>query len=125
MERRRCLAAAAGACAAVASVAGCTGGPSDETVTMLAVNKHDAAHDVAVTVDREGSEVAAGEVRVAADGNDELAAFRWRAGAYRVRATVDGAVELDREFGAEERFNVLDVVVETDGSVALNRGLAA
>lgn len=125
MERRRYVAAAAGLCATAASLAGCIGGPSDETVTMLAVNKHDAAHDVAVTVDRGGSEVAAGEVRVAADGNEELAEFRWRAGAYRVRATVDGEAAIDRTFEAEERFNVLDVVLESDGSVELNRGLAA
>ena len=125
MERRRFLAAVAGVPAAAASLAGCIGGPSDETVTMLAVNKHDAAHEVAVTVERGGSEVASGEVRVAADGNEELAEFRWRAGAYRVRATVDGEVAVDREFETEERFNVLDVVVETDGSTELERGLAA
>lgn len=125
MERRGCLRALAGACGVCASAAGCVGGPSDGTVTMLAVNKHDAPHEVAVGVDRGGGEVAAGEARVAAGGNEELAAFRWRAGAYRVRATVDGDGAVDRTFETSDRFNALDVVVETDGSVELHRGLAA
>lgn len=121
MRRRRVVAGAA----AALSVAGCVGGPDDRTVTMLAVNEHDVEHSVGVTVFRDGERLVRGEVSVSSGGNETLAEFRWRAGAYRVVATLDDEDVVDAEFESDEPFNVLDVFVASDGSVSVERGVGA
>jgi hypothetical protein len=106
------------------SLAGCTGGPGDP-ITSLAVNKDDTAHTVAARVVRDEQVVIEGTVTVDAEGVAELGTTPWRAGRYRVTARVDGEPALDETVRAEEWFNQLDVVVDADGSVELNRARAA
>lgn len=120
MKRRRLLVAAASA----TSLAGCTGGPGDP-ITMLAVNKHDAAHSVTVWAIRGERLRVANTVEVAAGGTAELGEMDWQRGRYRVAVQVDGDPVLTETFRSADWFNQLDVVVARDGSVTLNRGRAA
>ena len=119
MRRRRLLALLSSF-----PLAGCTGGPSDP-ITSLAVNKDDVAHTIAVRIVRDGRAVIENTVDVEAEGFAELGTTPWRAGRYRVTARVDGEGALDETFQSDEWFNQLDVVIETDGSVELNRARAA
>ncbi|WP_251341422.1 hypothetical protein [Haloplanus halophilus] len=120
MRRRRLLAALAGAL----PVAGCTGGPGDP-ITSLAVNRDDTDHRVTVWIARDDRLVVANAVTVAAGDVAEVGEAPWRRGRYRVTVRVDGEARIAREFRATEPFNQLDAVVAADGTVALNRGLAA
>jgi hypothetical protein len=119
MRRRRLLALIGSL-----PLAGCTGGPGDP-ITSLAVNRTDAPHTVSVRVVRDGRAVIEGTVDVEAGGVAELGTTPWRRGRYRVTARVDGEAALSDTFQSTEWFNQLDVVIEADGSVELNRGRAA
>jgi len=105
-------------------VAGCTGRPGDP-ITSLAVNRSDAPHSVAVRVVHDGRPVIENAVDVDAAGVAELGTTPWRPGRYRVTARVDGETVVETGFQSTEWFNQLDVVIETEGSVELNRGRAA
>ncbi|MEF8855892.1 MAG: hypothetical protein V5A16_00570 [Haloplanus sp.] len=134
MRRRRIL-----ALLATPPFTGCTGDPGDQ-ITSLVVNRTDAPHTVAVRVDRDGRTVIENTVDVASEGVAELGTAPWRRGRYRVTARVDsveprstgsrtqsgdGEPALSETFRSTEWFNQLDVVIEADGSVELNRGRAA
>ena len=119
MRRRRLLGLVAGL-----PVAGCTGGPGDP-VTSLAVNKDGAGHTVTARIARDGDAVIENTVDVDGDDVAELGTTPWRRGRYRVIARVDGEQALNRTFRSDEWFNQLDVVIDADGSVELNRGRAA
>jgi len=84
--------------AGMVSVAGCTG-RQDETITMLAVNEDHTSHVVTVW----------------AVHHEKLT----------VAKTVDGDVVLANKFRSEDWFNQLDVFIDEDSSVELNRGRAA
>lgn len=103
--------------------AGCTGGPND-SITMLAVNQHDAPHSVTVWAVQGEKLAAANTVEVASKDHAELGQMPWQSGHYRITVQVDGDVLLARQFRSEERFNQLDVFIASDGSVELNRGRA-
>ncbi|GAB6860343.1 hypothetical protein JCM17092_04320 [Haloplanus litoreus] len=106
------------------ALAGCTGGPGDP-ITCLAVNRDDTDHRVTMWVARDDRLVVANTVTVGAGGVAEVGETPWRRGRYRVTVRLDGEARLAREFRATEPFNQLDAIVAADGSVALNRGLAA
>lgn len=92
---------------------------------MLAVNQDDASHTVTVwTVQRETLRVA-NTVDVESASVAELGQLPWRSGRYRVTVQVDDETVIAREFRSDEWFNQLDVVVDSDGSVELNRARAA
>lgn len=120
MERRQYLAVLAG----TLSVAGCTG-RQDDTITMLAVNQDDTSHVVSVWAVRQEELTVANTVEVATGETAELGQMAWKSGPYRVTVQVDGDVVLASEFRSENWFNQLDVFIDSDGSVELNRGRAA
>lgn len=120
VRRRRLLAGVPGALA----LAGCTGGPGDP-ITCLAVNRDDADHRVTMWVARDDRLVVANAVTVGAGDVATVGETPWRRGRYRVTVRVDGEARVARQFRATEPFNQLDAVVAADGSVTLNRGLAA
>ena len=120
MDRRQYLAVVASAL----PLAGCTGGPGDP-ITMLAVNQDESAHTVTVwTVQREQLTVA-NTVEVASEATAELGQMPWKSGQYRVTVQIDGDVVLAEEFRSDDWFNQLDVFIDSDGSVELNRARAA
>ena len=120
MDRRRYLAVLA----SVLPLAGCTGGPGDP-ITMLAVNQDDISHTVTVwTVQGEQLTVAS-TVEVASKATAQLGEMPWKSGEYRVTVQMDGAVVLAEEFRSDDWFNQLDVFIDTDGAVKLNRARAA
>jgi len=120
MERRRCLAVVAG----MLSVTGCTG-RRDETITMLAVNQDDTSHVVTVWAVRQEKLTVANTVEVVSEETAQLGQMAWKSGQYRVTVQVDSDTVLASEFRSENRFNQLDVFVDGDGSIELNRGRAA
>lgn len=92
---------------------------------MLAVNQDDVTHTVTVwAVQREKLAVAK-TVEVATEATAELGQMPWKSGQYRITVQMDGNVEFAREFRPDEWFNQLDVFIDSDGSVELNRGRAA
>jgi hypothetical protein len=105
-------------------LAGCTGGPGDP-ITSLAVNRDETAHTVRARIVRDGDPVIENTVDVGGGDVVELGTTPWRRGRYRVVARVDGATMLDETFRSTEWFNQLDVVIDADGTVELNRGRAA
>jgi hypothetical protein len=120
MNRRQYLAVLTG----TLSLAGCTGRPGDP-ITMLAVNQDDVSHTVTVwTVQRDKLAVA-NTVDVATEGTARLGQMPWQSGRYRVTVQLDEDVVFAREFQSDEWFNQLDVFIDSDGSVELNRGRAA
>ncbi|WP_313684902.1 hypothetical protein [Halobellus marinus] len=120
MNRRQCLAALT----SILSLGGCTGSPGDP-ITMLAVNEDDVSHTVTVwTIQREKLAVA-NTVDVASKETSQLGQMPWKSGQYRVTVQLDGDVVLAREFRSDEWFNQLDVFIDSDGSVELNRARAA
>jgi len=119
MRRRRLL-----GCLAALPFAGCIGGPGDP-ITSLAVNRDDTAHTVRARIVRDGDPVIENTVAVGGGDVMELGTTPWQPGRYRVVAHVDGVAALDETFRSTEWFNQLDVVVDADGSVELNRGRAA
>jgi hypothetical protein len=120
MNRRQYLAVLT----SILSFAGCTGRPGDP-ITMLAVNQDDVSHTVTVwTIQRETLTVA-NTVDVASKETTQLGQMSWKSGQYRVTVQVDGDVVFAREFQSDEWFNQLDVFIDSDGSVELNRGRAA
>jgi len=120
MERRQYLAVLAG----MVSVAGCTG-RQDETITMLAVNEDHTSHVVTVWVVRHEKLTVAKTVEVASEETAQLGQMAWKSGQYRVTVQVDGDVVLANKFRSEDWFNQLDVFIDEDSSVELNRGRAA
>jgi hypothetical protein len=120
MDRRQYLAVLT----SVLSLAGCTGRTGDP-ITMLAVNQDDVSHTVTVwTIQREKLTVA-NTVDVASKETARLGQMPWKSGQYRVTVQVDEDVVFAREFRSDEWFNQLDVFIDSDGSVELNRGRAA
>jgi len=105
-------------------LAGCTGGPGDP-ITMLAVNQDDASHTVTVWAVQGERLAVANTVDVASEKTAELGRMPWKQGEYRVTVQVDGDVVIAREFQSEEWFNMIDVFIDADGAVELNRGRAA
>jgi hypothetical protein len=104
------------------------------------VDRDDRSHTVSARVVRDGDTATEGTVTVDAEGVAELGTAPWRPGRYRVTARVDGVEHdstggrpaaddgepaLDGTFRSEGWFNRLDVVVDADGSVELNRVRAA
>jgi hypothetical protein len=120
MERRQYLAVGAG----MLSFAGCTG-RQDDTITMLAVNQDDTSHVVTVWAVRQEKLTVANTVEVASEETARLGQMAWKSGQYRVTVQVDSDIVLASEFRSEDRFNQLDVFIDRDGSVELNRGRAA
>jgi len=120
MERRQYLAVLAG----MLSVAGCTG-RQDETITMLAVNEDHTSHVVTVWAVRHEKLTVAKTVEVASEETAQLGQMAWKSGQYRVTVQVDGDVVLANKFHSEDWFNQLDVFIDEDSSVELNRGRAA
>lgn len=122
MNRRQFLVACG-----LTSLVGCVGGPGD-SITMLAVNEHDASHRVTVWVVR-GERLRVAETVAVAPGDVEHVADLSPDGGsgdpYRVTVQVDGEVRIAREFRPETWFNQLDVFIAEDGSVELNRAAAA
>jgi hypothetical protein len=92
---------------------------------MLAVNRDDTTHTVTVWAIQGQSLEVSNTVEVASEGTARLGEMPWKRGRYRVTVQVDGDVVLAEEFRSDEWFNQLDVVVASDGSIALNRGRAA
>jgi len=119
MRRRRLL-----GCLAALPFAGCTGGP-DDPITSLVVNREETTHTVRVRIVRDGNPVIENTVEVGGGDVAELGTTPWQRGRYRVVARVDGANMLDETFRSTEWFNQLDVVIDADGTVELNRGRAA
>ncbi|AZH25434.1 hypothetical protein [Haloplanus aerogenes] len=119
MRRRRLL-----ALLGALPLAGCTGGPGDP-ITMLAVNQDDTAHTVTLWVANNDRLRVANTVEVAAGEVAELGTTPWRRGRYRVTVRLDGEPVIATAFQSTEWFNQLDVVIDADGSVELNRGRAA
>jgi hypothetical protein len=92
---------------------------------MLTVNEDDVSHTVTVwTIQREKLAVA-NTVDVASKETSQLGQMPWKSGQYRVTVQLDGDVVLAREFRSDEWFNQLDVFIDSDGSVELNRARAA
>ena len=120
MERRQYLAVLAG----MVSVAGCTG-RQDETITMLAVNEDHTSHVVTVWAVHHEKLTVAKTVEVASEETAQLGQMAWKSGQYRVTVQVDGDVVLANKFRSEDWFNQLDVFIDEDSSVELNRGRAA
>lgn len=106
------------------SVAGCTG-RQDDTITMLAVNQDDTSHVVTVWAVRHEKLAVANTVEVASEETAQLGQMPWKSGQYRVTIQVDSNTVLASEFRSESWFNQLDVFIDSDGSVELNRGRAA
>jgi len=106
------------------SVAGCTG-RQDETITMLAVNEDHTSHVVTVWAVRHEKLTVAKTVEVASEETAQLGQMAWKSGQYRVTVQVDGDVVLANKFRSEDWFNQLDVFIDEDSSVELNRGRAA
>lgn len=120
MNRRQYLAVLT----SVLSLAGCTG-RSGDSITMLAVNQDDVSHTVtAWTVQRENLAVA-NTVDVASKETARLGQLPWKSGQYRVTVQLDDDLVFAREFQSDDWFNQLDVFIDSDGSVELNRGRAA
>lgn len=120
MKRRYFLAVIA----SMLPFAGCTGGPGDP-ITMLAVNKHDTSHTVTVWAIQKKRLAVANTVEVASKAHAELGQMPWKRGRYRITVQVDDDVVIAREFQSNEWFNQLDVSIDSDGSVKLNRARAA
>ena len=120
MERRQYLAVLAG----ILSVAGCTG-IQDETITMLAVNQDDTSHVVTVWAVRHEELTVANTVDVASEEVAQLGEMAWKSGQYRVTVQVDGDVVLADEFRSEDWFNQLDVFIDEDSTVELDKARAA
>jgi hypothetical protein len=92
---------------------------------MLAVNEDDRSHTVTVwTIQRKNLAVA-NTVDVPSKGTAQLGQMAWKSGQYRVTVQLDGDVVFAGEFQSDEWFNQLDVFIDSDGSVELNRGRAA
>lgn len=92
---------------------------------MLAVNEDDVSHTVTLwTIQREKLAVA-NTVDVASKETTKLGQMPWKSGQYRITVQLDGDVVFAEEFQSEEWFNQLDVFIDSDGSVELNRGRAA
>lgn len=120
MNRRQYLAILA----SVFPLAGCTGGPGDP-ITMLAVNQDDVSHTVTVWAIQREKLAVANTVEVGSETTAQLGQMPWKSGQYRITVQLDGGVVFAREFQSDERFNQLDVFIDSDGSVELNRGLGA
>jgi hypothetical protein len=120
MDRRKYLAVSAG----MLSVAGCTG-IQDETITMLAVNQDDTSHVVTVWAVRHEKLTVANTVEVSSEEVAQLGEMAWKDGQYRVTVQVDGDVVLANEFRSEDWFNQLDVFIDEDGTVELDKARAA
>jgi len=119
MKRRQYVAMLASAL----PLAGCIGSPG-EPITMLAINRDDVSHRVTVwTIQREKLAVA-NTVEVASKATARLGQIPWKGGQYRITVQMDDDVVFTREFHSDEWFNQLDVFIDTDGSVELNRGRA-
>lgn len=127
MHRRQLLATVTTAAAVtLAPLAGCVGGRGD-AVTMLAVNRDDAAHTITAWVVRGDRLRLAETVDVAGGAVERLGDLPPDGGSgdrYRVTVRVDDDRVLARTFAPDEWFNQLDVVVD-DGAVELVRGRAA
>jgi hypothetical protein len=92
---------------------------------MLAVNQDEVTHTVTVwTVQREQLTVAS-TVEVASESTAQLGEMPWKSGQYRITVQMDGDVVLAEEFRSEDWFNQLDVFIDNDGTVELNRARAA
>lgn len=92
---------------------------------MLAVNQDSVSHTVTVwTVQKEKLAVAS-TVDVASKATDQIGQMPWKSGQYRVTVQVDNDRALAKEFRSDEWFNQLDVFIDSDGTVELNRGRAA
>jgi hypothetical protein len=92
---------------------------------MLAVNQDSVSHTVTVwTVQKEKLAVAS-TVDVASKETTQLGQMPWKSGQYRVTVQVDNDRVLAKEFRSDEWFNQLDVFIDSDGTVELNRGRAA
>ncbi|MFD1687464.1 hypothetical protein [Halobellus litoreus] len=120
MKRRQYLATVA----SLLPLAGCTGGPGDP-ITMLVVNQDDGTHTVTVWAVQREKLAVANTVEVATEGTAQLGQMPWKSGQYRITVQMDGDVVFAREFRSEEWFNQLDVFIDSDGAVELNRGRAA
>lgn len=120
MNRRRYLVALT----SILSLAGCTGSPGDP-ITMLAVNEDDRSHTVTVWANQRENLAVATTVDVPSKDTAELGQMPWKSGQYRVTVQLDGDVVFAREFRSDEWFNQLDVFIDSNGSVELNRGRAA
>jgi hypothetical protein len=105
-------------------LAGCTGGPGDP-ITMLAVNQDEVSHMVTVWAIQREKLTVANTVKVASKETAQLGQMSWESGQYRVTVQVDSDMVLAREFCSDDWFNQLDVLIDSDGSVELNRGRAA
>lgn len=92
---------------------------------MLAVNQDSVSHTVTVwTVQKEKLAVAS-TVDVANKETTQIGQMPWKSGQYRVTVQVDNDRVLAKEFRSDEWFNQLDVFIDSDGTVELNRGRAA
>lgn len=92
---------------------------------MLAVNQDSVSHTVTVwTVQKEKLAVAS-TVDVANKETTQIGQMPWKSGQYRVTVQVDNDRVLAKEFRSDEWFNQLDVFIDSDGAVELNRGRAA
>jgi hypothetical protein len=108
-------------------LAGCVGGRGD-SVTMLAVNRDGVSHTVTVWVVRGERLRVAETVDVAPEAFERLGELPPDDGSgvpYRVTVQLDGEPVLAREFRPERWFNQLDVVIDGEGAVSMNRGRAA
>lgn len=92
---------------------------------MLAVNQDSVSHTVTVwTVQKEKLAVAS-TVDVASKETTQIGQMPWKSGQYRVTVQVGNDRVLAKEFRSDEWFNQLDVFIDSDGTVELNRGRAA
>jgi hypothetical protein len=92
---------------------------------MLAVNQDETSHVVTVWAVRQEKLAVANTVEVASEETAQLGQMAWKSGQYRVTVQVDGDVVLANEFRSDGWFNQLDIFIDSDGSVELNRGRAA
>ena len=92
---------------------------------MLAVNQDDTSHVVTVWAIRHEELTVANTVEVASGEVEQPGEMAWKSGQYRVTVQVDGDVVLANEFRSEDWFNQLDVLIDEDSTVELDKARAA
>lgn len=103
--------------ASVVATSGCTLGT--DPISVRIINRSENDHSVTVRVNQSGGLVLNETMRVEAGETSELGELSWQDGEYKVTVQVDDTPSLANDFSSDNRFNGLNIIVNSKNSVKI------